>query len=379
MGKRDLFIVIYTIIVLLSVMYATQPLQPLLANEFNISMTKAASFTAVIMLFLAIAPIIYGYILERVCAKKVLMYASIILCLTNIVLGFSNLYEMFLMARTLEALVIPAILTSTMTILANIDKKNIHFNMSIYVASTVFGGLVGRVMSGLIATELGWRMVFFSLSAALLMGLYLIMKLNFQGDAHLTKANSKDVVNILKQKQFLLIYTLMFTMFFVFAGVLNILPFRIKELIPNTTEATIGFLYLGYGMGIVVALYSKRIIGYVGSKINTILVGMFIYFVSLCFFYSSEMLLVFALLFVVCIGMFTVHSVCTGLANSLRAEQKALTSGMYLTFYYIGGALGSVFPMIVYENYGWNMTLSIFLLLLFFMTLLLYSQRNAFK
>ena len=38
-------------------MYATQPLQPLLANEFDISIVKASQFTAVIMLFLAISPI----------------------------------------------------------------------------------------------------------------------------------------------------------------------------------------------------------------------------------------------------------------------------------------------------------------------------------
>ena len=37
MKKRDLFIIVYCIIIVLSVMYATQPLQPLLAKEFNIT------------------------------------------------------------------------------------------------------------------------------------------------------------------------------------------------------------------------------------------------------------------------------------------------------------------------------------------------------
>jgi YNFM family putative membrane transporter len=55
-------------------MYATQPLQPLLANEFNISVIKASQFTAIIMLFLGIAPLIYGYILESFSAKKNALY-----------------------------------------------------------------------------------------------------------------------------------------------------------------------------------------------------------------------------------------------------------------------------------------------------------------
>ncbi len=76
-------------------MYATQPLQPLLAQEFEISIVKASSFTAVIMLFLAISPIIYGYILESVKTKKVLIIASIVLFITNLSLGFANNYELF--------------------------------------------------------------------------------------------------------------------------------------------------------------------------------------------------------------------------------------------------------------------------------------------
>lgn len=54
MKKKDLAIIVYCIIVILSVMYATQPIQPLLAKEFDISITKASQFTAVIMFFLAV-------------------------------------------------------------------------------------------------------------------------------------------------------------------------------------------------------------------------------------------------------------------------------------------------------------------------------------
>lgn len=230
MKKKELFIIVYNIVIILSVMYATQPLQPLLSKEFNVSIVKSSQFTAVIMLFLAIAPIIYGYILERVNAKKMLLTASIVLSITNTLLSFTSSYEMFLTIRTIEAVVIPAILTSSMSILANIDKENVKLNMSIYVASTVFGGLIGRIFSGYIATYFGWEMVFLSLSFASIIGLFLINKLEFDGEAHLTKATSSDIKQILKDKRFVVIYSLMFVIFFVFAGILNILPFRIKEL-----------------------------------------------------------------------------------------------------------------------------------------------------
>ena len=40
------------------------------------------------------------------------------------------------------------------------------------------GDLVGRIMSGYIATEFGWRAVFLSLSFALLIGLYLMKNIS---------------------------------------------------------------------------------------------------------------------------------------------------------------------------------------------------------
>lgn len=379
MKNQQLIIIIYIVLVVFSIMYATQPLQPLLANQFDINMVQASQFTAVIMFSLAIAPIVYGYVLESICPKKMLFIASVILLVTNLILSYSNSYEMFLTIRVIESLVIPAIITSCMSILANSDKANVKYNMAIYVAATVFGGMVGRVVSGFIATQFGWRTVFLSLSIALFLGLFLIRKLSFEGDTNLTKAKISDVIQILKDRRFVLIYLLMFTTFFVFAGLLNILPFRMKELIPDATESQIGLLYLGYGMGIVVSLLSKKIIKLLKGESNTILVGGVIFTLVNLSFFSDNMLFVFFMLFIFCVGMFTVHSVSTGIANSIKQSQKSLTSGMYLTFYYIGGAVGSVVPAMFYHSVGWDFTVILFICALIIIYSLFFIFRNDFK
>ena len=378
MGKKDLLIVIYTIFILLSIMYATQPLQPLLASEFGVSMAKASTFTAVIMFSLAIAPIMYGYMMERVCAKKVLFYASLTLLVTNFLLYWANSYEMFLTLRIIESLVIPAILTGCLSVLAHIDKENIQRNMAIYVSATVLGGMFGRVFSGFIATEFGWRMVFLSLSFALLMGLIFLRKLSFDGEASLTKAKINDVKRILLDSRFMLVYFLMFCMFFVFAGALNILPFRLKVLFPDVTETMIGLSYLGYSMGIIVALYSKRIIKLFRGKANALVTGVGIFIGSTILLSVPNLWFIFGMLFVFCIGMFTVHTIATGLANSMKQEQKSLTSGMYLTFYYLGGAIGSIVPVMVYEQFGWDKVLVVFVALLSLVMFILLRNRRLF-
>jgi len=379
MKKIDLFIVVYCIVIVLSVMYATQPLQPLLAKEFNISVIKASQFTAIIMLFLAISPIVYGYILEKVCAKKMLMYSSSILLITNIFLGLSNSYETFLFFRFCEALVVPAILTALMSILANIDKENIKYNMAIYVAATVLGGMIGRIFSGAIATSFSYEYVFYSLSLAIFISLFFVKKLKYEGDATLSKPSFSDITNILKDRRFVLVYLLMFCVFFVFAGVLNVLPFRLKDISSSINEFQISLLYLGYGMGILVSLLSKKIVRFFKTELNTILVGLLIFTVVNFFLVSDDVLFLFVMLFVFCIGMFTVHTMSTGLANSMKSEQKSLTSGMYLTFYYLGGAMGSFLPSIIYEHFGWNIMIYSFIFILLCMILLVYKNRLLFK
>ena len=378
MKKKDLYIVIYCIIIILSVMYATQPIQPLLAKQFNISIIKASQFTAVIMLFLAISPIIYGYILEKVNVKKMLINSSIILFITNIFLGLATSYELFLFFRVIEALVVPAILTSLMSILANIDKENIKFNMSIYVASTVFGGLVGRIFSGFIATNLSYEFVFYSLSLAILVSIYFISKLSYEGEATISKPKITDVMEILKDKRFLIIYFLMFCVFFVFSGVLNILPFRVKEISSNVSEFQISLLYLGYGMGILISLNSSKIVKYFKNELNTILFGLIFFLFITIFLIQENIIFIFLLIFLFCVGMFTVHTVSTGLANSMKESQKSLTSGMYLSFYYLGGALGSFLPSIIYEKFGWNVVIYMFCIILLITFILVISKRKLF-
>ena len=378
MKKRDLFIVIYCIIIILSVMYATQPIQPLLAKQFNVSIIKASQFTAVIMLFLAISPIIYGYILEKINVKKMLINSSIILFITNIFLGLATSYELFLFFRVIEALVVPAILTSLMSILANIDKENIKFNMSIYVASTVFGGLVGRIFSGFIATNLSYEFVFYSLSLAILVSIYFISKLSYEGEATISKPKITDVMEILKDKRFLIIYFLMFCVFFVFSGVLNILPFRVKEISSNVSEFQISLLYLGYGMGILISLNSSKIVKFFKNELNTILFGLIFFLFITIFLIQENIIFIFILIFLFCVGMFTVHTVSTGLANSMKESQKSLTSGMYLSFYYLGGALGSFLPSIIYEKFGWNVVIYMFCIILLITFILVISKRKLF-
>lgn len=131
-------------------------------------------------------------------------------------------------------------------------------------------------------------------------------------------------------------------------------------------------------MGILVSLLSKKIVKIFKTELNTILVGLLIFIAVNFFLTSTNVLFLFVMLFIFCIGMFTVHTMSTGLANSMKGEQKSLTSGMYLTFYYLGGAMGSFLPSIIYEHLGWNIMVYSFIFIIFLMLILVYRNKKLF-
>ena len=63
----------------------------------------------------------------------------------------------------------------------------------------------------------------------------------------------------------------------------------------------------------------------------------------------------------------------------MRESKKSLTSGMYLTFYYIGGAVGSIVPSLVYEHLGWNSTIVMFIFALIAIAIFVHINKHHFK
>ena len=149
---------------------------------------------------------------------------------------------------------------------------------------------------------------------------------------------------------------------------MNFLPFELKNLDPSFGETGIGALYLGYSMGILVSLNSRRIIAKFGGEVKAIWAGITVFAAATVMFMIENYLLMFITMFIFCAGLFTAHSILSGYVNKLASKNKAIANGLYISFYYTGGTLGSVLPGVVFEHYGWR----VFLVLLLAMIGLAY-------
>lgn len=351
--------IIYTCTMLaLSTLYAVQPIQPLFEKEFDLSRFEAAIFTTTIMLPLGFAPIFYGYILETVSSKRFLKNAVLWLGILELLFALSNTYTVLLIIRALQGLLIPAVLTSLMSYISFITpKEKVQQTIGYYIGATIFGGFIGRLSCGILSDMYGWRIFFVLLSLSLFIMYGCLSYLSEEVKVDFVKPKFSQVARVLHNKRFLNIYLMMFFIFFVFQAILNFIPFQLQTLGESVGYGKVGMMYAGYIVGFIVSVRILSLIRFFGSETRAIYVGIFIYLIGIQIFNINDYLVMFGGMFVFCAGFFIIHSTASGLISKLAHQNKAISNGLYLSFYYAGGTLGTFVPGVFFQYFGWEIFL----------------------
>lgn len=217
------------------------------------------------------------------------------------------------------------------------------------------------------------EVLLFLLGLLLLVNCYLLGSMERDAKMHYARPKFKEIVAVFKGGEFVWLYASIFCLFFVFAALMNFLPFELKQLNPEFRETGIGFLYLGYSMGIVVSLNTRRIINLFGGVVDAIGAGIIVFILGTLTFFVENHVVMFFGMFVFCAGLFTSHSLLSGLVNRMASNNKAIANGLYISFYYTGGTLGSVLPGAVFQHFGWKAFLVLLLIMIFLA--LFFSRR----
>jgi len=364
-GKSSKYIIYLSAIVTICSLYAAQPIQPVFQQEFNLNRLQALLFTTLMMTPLGVAPLFYGYLLESIPAKSLVRGAILILGALEILFSMAGSYWSLLFIRAIQGLMIPAILTSLMSYISyTSSRENVQHSIAVYIAATIMGGFLGRFLSGLFTDIFGWRFFFFVLGVVLLVDFLLLGRLEKNVKLKYERPNLKQVAMLSRDGRFRWLYLAIFCIFFVFSALMNFLPFELKKINPSFRETGIGLLYLGYSMGILVSVNTKRIIQFFGNEPEAIRAGIGVFFLGTMVFFVELYNIMFVGMFVFCFGFFMAHSLLSGFVNKLAQENKALANGVYISFYYMGGSLGSFLPGYFFEHFNWRIFLCSLLLML---------------
>jgi len=347
--------ILFTTILALSALYLPQPLLPFLSVEFGIARETAALLTTIAFIPLSLAPLFYGALLETISARRMLRLAVLLLAVTEGLMFVVEPFAWLMVIRLLQGLLIPAMLTSLMTYTSQVTAKNdMARAMAWYIAATILGGFAGRALSGLIASLLHWRFSFLLLGLGLLVAWFWLGRIADAGSVKVARPNLKAVGKVLADPMVRTAYAMVFCFFLAFAAMMNYLPFRLTELSPNADEFRIGLAYSGYLMGIVVALNAVRIHQRLGGAERVMVCGLVFFVIALLVMTVPQVAVLVGGMFLLCGASFLTHATATGYLNRHVSQHKGVVNGLYVAFYYGGGAVGSYLPGYAYRGFGWG-------------------------
>ncbi len=344
-----------TTVVTICSLYAAQPIQPVFQREFGLSSLQALLFTTLMMLPLGCAPLFYGYLLELIPARRILRVALLILGILELLFSLANGYVLLLSIRALQGLVLPAVLISLMSYVSYTTPRHaVQQAVAVYVGMTIIGGILGRMLSGICTELFGWRLFFFLLALLFFWCWHLLGALDRRIRLSVARPDLREIAALLHRGPLVWLYGAIFFIFFAGAALLNLIPLELMRINPQLSETAVGLLYLGNSMGIFVALGNARIQRFCKGEISTVVTGLAVFMLGTVGFLAGHYLVMFVAMFVFCLGMFAAHATLSGYVSRLVDDHKPVANGLYMSFYYFGGAVGSFVPGLIYVPFGWR-------------------------
>ncbi len=365
MLTRNLIIALIATVISFSTLYIPQPMLPLLAERFGVSAGDAGLLMTVAMLPLACAPIFYGYFLQAVPARVMLLVALSLLALNQLCFYFASEFWHLIGLRLLQGLLLPAIFTALMTYCASmVPRAAVRRAMGYYIGATILGGFAGRLAGGLFASSFDWRSAFVVMGLMQLLPLLLLLRVEADADINFARLDSKSISRVLGSRNYRFMFAALATVFFVFSGILNNVPFHLQDINPGATPLLISMLYLGYLIGAPVSFFSEKISDRLGDARRGLFLGLAVHACGLVMLLFVAFQGLVAMMFLLAAGFFLIHALLSGLANHLAQEHKGVVNGLYVSIYYFSGALGSWLPGYLYEGLGWRGMILVFVLIL---------------
>lgn len=336
--------------------YAPQPILPLLAHEFHAAPARAGLTISATTFGVALAAPFVGMLADRWGRKPLIVGSLLAMAVPTLLAASAPTLEMLVFWRFLQGLCIPGIISAVLAYINEEWTTGAASATASYVTGTVFGGFVGRMLTGIFAEHIGWRLAFVALGLLTLCGGAAI--------AHWLPASRRFVAQTgwrqavddfgehLRNPVLLATYAVGFNVLFSLVATFTYITFHLAQAPYSLGPTAQGLLFCVYLLGLFVTPASGRWIERLGQRLAVTL--------AVCAAASGVLLTLTHALWVVILGLAISSSgvfVCQAAASTHVAfaarRAKSAASGLYVCFYYVGGSVGAVLPGLVYLHAGW--------------------------
>jgi len=312
------------------------------------------------MLFvLMVTTSFYAPLAQRYEKKKIMMFSIFFLFIAVLLSAFATNYYWLLFSRVMQGIFIPGITAIMLSYVQDIyPKEHRGLGMGVYMAATGFGAVMGRLLAGWVTYVYSWSWAFGMFAILLLIAL-LAMKWGLPtskrySESEVSAPNKARLKPSLPMNpKIFAILLIPMVVFFSFMAMTTFVTYHLAQAPYLLNESQLGNLFWVLLLAVVVSPLAGRYSDKVGS-VKILMLAIVTLLLGIVFTLNSSLILIIIGMGLVTIGMFAVQSVAPTYLGDLVPNNRTTLAVRYQTFFYFGGAMGTILPVMAWEYGGYE-------------------------
>jgi len=344
-----------------ALLYCVQPLMPVFSVNFGVTPAVSSLSLSVTTAMLAAGLLIMGPVSDAYGRKDVMSFSLFGVGTLSVFSAFAPDWPTLLTIRALEGLALAGVPAIGMAYLAEeVHPQDLGGAMGLYIAGNAFGGLTGRILTGLLIDLT--HSAAFALATLGSLGLLaaIVFSVVLPGSKHFVPERSisfrqlgRSFARHLSDPGLMLLFAIGFLLMGSFVTVYNYASYRLLAAPFELGQTAAGAVFLVYLAGGPASAWFGRLGGRFGlgpmllAGISLMLIGVFVTL-------PNRLPVVIAGLGLLTIGFFGGHSIASGWVSRRATVARAQAASLYLLSYYVGSSLVGSSGGEFWSAFGWQ-------------------------
>lgn len=342
-----------------AVLYGVQPLLPVFSEKFAVSPAESSLALSLPCATLAVALLVVSPLSEVFGRKPVMavsLFASALLTIGAVLMPS---WHGFLVLRALTGLAASGLPAVAMAYLSEeMHGRAIGLSMGLLIGGNALGGMVGRLVAGVIADHASWRwglgtIGVLALAAALAFQFALPASRHFHAHRMRWREVPGTFTHHFRDAGLPWLFLTPFLLMGGFVCVYNYIGFRLLDPPYSLSQTAIGLIFVVYIAGTASSAITGHVAGLLGRRRVlwlTILLGL----AGMAMTLAENLVVIILGVVVVTVSFFGAHSVASSWVGRRAPSDRAQASAIYLCLYYLGSSVLGTAGGWFFLHHGWS-------------------------
>lgn len=342
-----------------ALLYSIQPLLPVFSQHFHLTEAQSSLALSLTSGLMAVCMLVASTLSESIGRKPVMVASVVASSVLMILSALVPEWWQFLAVRALMGVTLSGLPAVAMAYVAEeIHPRSTGLSMGLYIGGNAFGGMVGRLLIGVLVAHLGWRMSVLVIGVASLIGNLTFWRILppsrfFIPRRFSLQALGSAFLSHLSDRALLMLFAEGFLLMGGFITIYNYLGYRLLAPPFDLSQAEVGLIFSCYLIGI----FSSAWMGNIGNRLGrrrVLWIGFAIMLLGTALTETRSVALILLGIALVTFGFFGSHSIASGWVGMRARHARAQASSLYLFFYYLGASLVGTTGGVFMNRWGWT-------------------------